>query len=358
MGRRSQGRDSFAAIRYAVDTGSMPPPPRRSFWARHKRVVLPVAAVTLLGAGFLANESRRQPAATATATLDCASARDVWRPACRPENVQTWVAKAATARDDAPAATGAVDQAKRASTPKRVAEVAKPEAASPSAPQAPAAQPVTPAAEPAVSAKAPPRVAASPEAPLEPARKPEAAKPAPEPVRAAEAKPEPQPIVPAAKLPESQPVQQALKAAEPQPPRPAPPVAQAATAPEPQPVRQAAKSVEPQTAATPVPVEPPRRPASPVKVAEEPAAPDAAAESKARQRRTARLAERAARREAARTERRLEPRVIVVRPVEEPAPRRLARVRPAEPGVRTTAHFPPGFVQALRHYNTRYAYDY
>jgi hypothetical protein len=33
-------------------------------------------------------------------------------------------------------------------------------------------------------------------------------------------------------------------------------------------------------------------------------------------------------------------------------------VRPAEPGIRTTAYFPPGFVQALRHYNGRYAYDY
>ena len=40
------------------------------------------------------------------------------------------------------------------------------------------------------------------------------------------------------------------------------------------------------------------------------------------------------------------------------SPPRLARVRPAEQGIRTTAYFPPGFVQALRHYNGRYAYDY
>jgi hypothetical protein len=327
MGRRSQTWNSSEAVRYAVDTGSMPPLPRRSFLARHKRVVLPVAAVALIGAGFLANEARRQPAATPTATLDCTSARDVWRPACRPENLQTWVAKAASVRDDTPASTGALDDAKRASTPKRVAEAAK--KAEPDA--APAPQPVAPAAEPVKPARALPRVAAAPsaaapEAPPEPVRKPEAAKPAPEPVRAAEAKP-----------------------AEPQPARAAPPVEQAAK-PEPHP---------------PTAAEPPRRPAPPVKVAEEPAAASAAqAGTKVRQKRLERLAERGARREAARAalaERREEQRAraLAARREEQPAPsRRLARARPAEQGVRTTAYFPPGFVQALRHYNTRYAYDY
>ena len=94
MRRRSQARDSFAAVRYAVDTGAMPPPRRRSFLARQKRVVLPVVAVTLLGAAFLAKEVRRAPAEIPAAAIDCTSARDVWRPACRPENVQSWVAKA------------------------------------------------------------------------------------------------------------------------------------------------------------------------------------------------------------------------------------------------------------------------
>ncbi|MFL5165761.1 MAG: hypothetical protein ACJ8D8_06085, partial [Microvirga sp.] len=122
MRRGSQARDSFAAVRYAVDTGAMPPPRRRSFLARHKWVVLPAAAATLIGAGFLASETRRPPTATATAAIDCTSARDVWRPACRPENVQSWVAKAASARDESPAATGAIEeQGKRASTPKRIA---------------------------------------------------------------------------------------------------------------------------------------------------------------------------------------------------------------------------------------------
>src|SRR3954467_3767293 len=122
MRRRSQARDSFAAVRYAVDTGAMPPPRRASFLARHKRVVLRAAAVALLGAGFFAKETRRAPAETATAAIDCTSARDVWRPACRPENVQSWVAKAASARDEGPAATGAIEeQGKRASTPKRIA---------------------------------------------------------------------------------------------------------------------------------------------------------------------------------------------------------------------------------------------
>jgi len=54
MRRRSQARDSFAAVRYAVDTGAMPPPRRRSFLARQKRVVLPVVAVMLSSLfGFL-----------------------------------------------------------------------------------------------------------------------------------------------------------------------------------------------------------------------------------------------------------------------------------------------------------------
>jgi hypothetical protein len=128
--------------------------------------------------------------------------------------------------------------------------------------------------------------------------------------------------------------------------RPAPPLGEQAAKPEPPP---------------PVFVEPPRRPTPPVKVAEDPVAPIAEqVEGRARQKR---LTERAARREARAAtlaERRVEPRVIVVRrAIEEPAaPRRLARVRPVEPGVRTTAYFPPGFVQALRHYNARYAYDY
>jgi hypothetical protein len=384
MGRRSQSRDSFAAIRYAVDTGSMPPQPKRSFLARHRRVVLPVAVVTLLGAGFIANESRRQPAPTATAALDCNSARDIWRPACRPENVQTWVAKAAAARDDAPASTGALDDARRASTPKRVVETArsKPETA-----PAPAPQPAASAAEPATPAKAPPRVAAAPEAPPEPARTPEAVKPAPGPVRAVEAKPAepqasakltPRPAVPAAKLSEPQPLRQAAKPAEPQPVGPAPqPVEQAAKGPEPQPVQQVAKPVEPQVPAKPVlplveqqaakpeplppvVVEPPRRPAPPVKVAEEPAAP-AVDQVKAKTRQK-RLAQSAAKREARiAAERQEEQRTVARRVVigEEPAaPRRLARVRAPEQGVRTTAYFPPGFVQALRHYNARYAYDY
>ena len=122
MRRRSQARDSFAAVRYAVDTGAMPPPRRPSFPTRHKRVVLPVAAVTLLGAAFLVKEARRVPAEIPAAAIDCTSARDVWRPACRPENVQSWVAKAASARDEGPAATGAIEeQGKRASTPKRIA---------------------------------------------------------------------------------------------------------------------------------------------------------------------------------------------------------------------------------------------
>src|SRR4051794_35554731 len=159
MGRRSQARDSFAAVRYAVDTGAMPPPRRGSFLVRHKRVVLPAAAVALLGAGFFAKDTRRAPAEIATAAIDCTSARDVWRPACRPENVQSWVAKAATARDGGPATTGAVDEAKRASTPKAVVAAAKPATAEVGPAPAPKAEPAKP--------------------------------PTPEPVRVAEAKPEP-----------------------------------------------------------------------------------------------------------------------------------------------------------------------
>ncbi|HEX8168582.1 MAG TPA: hypothetical protein VF601_22710 [Beijerinckiaceae bacterium] len=369
MGRRSQSRDTFAAVRYAVDTGSMPPPPRRSFWARRKRIVLPIAAAALIGAGFLATEARRPAQQPATAALDCSSAHDVWRPACRPGSVQDWVAKAASVRDDAPAATGALDDAaKRASTPKRVVEAAKSKPETP----VPTPQPPAPAVEPATPAKAPSRLAAAPsapEAPPEPARKPEAAKPAPEPVRAAETKPVEPPVRPAPppvepiKLPEPQPVQQAAKASEPQPAQPAPQPVEQATKLEPQPVQQTVKLAEPQVkpysqsvgqVARPEPrpaaAEPPRRPAQPAKVAEEPAAPVAGeVDAKARQKRPA---QRAARREEQRV------RTIVVRPEEQPAPRRLARARPAEPGVRTTAYFPPGFVQALRHYNARYAYDY
>src|SRR5215218_1460098 len=231
MGRRSQAGDSFAAVRYAVDTGAMPPPRRPSLLARHKRVVLPVAALTLLGAGFLAKEARRAPAEIPTAAIDCTSARDVWRPACRPENVQSWVAKAASARDETPAATGAIEeQGKRASTPKRIAAgPSKPEskpATTEAAPEpARKAAPATPASEPVRVAEAKPEpVRAAPPA-AEPApqvRTVEAAKP--EPVRAAEVKPEPQPVRPApapvaavTALPERQPTQHAATPVAPEP---------------------------------------------------------------------------------------------------------------------------------------------
>src|SRR5829696_7261414 len=174
MRRRLQARDSFAAVRYAVDTGAMPPPRRRSFLARHKWVILPAAAVTLLGVGFLANETRRPPTATATA---------------------------ASARDESPAATGAIEeQGKRASTPKRIAAgsskpESKPAAAEAGPEPARKAGPAKPAPEPVRVAEAKPEpVRAAPPA-AEPApqvRTVEAVKP--EPVRAAEAKPEPQPV--------------------------------------------------------------------------------------------------------------------------------------------------------------------
>src|SRR5215208_5212590 len=215
MRRRSQARDSFAAVRYAVDTGAMPPPRRRSFLARHKWVVLPAAAVTLLGVGFLANETRQPPTATATAAIDCTSARDVWRPACRPENVQSWVAKAASARDGSPAATSAIEeQGKRASTPKRIA--------------AASSKPATPEPVRVAEAKPEPVRAAPPaDEPAPQVRTVEAVKP--EPVRAAEAKPEPQPVRPApapvaavTALPERQATHQAATPVAPEPPaRPA-----------------------------------------------------------------------------------------------------------------------------------------
>ena len=372
MRRRSQARDSFAAVRYAVDTGAMPPPRRPSLLARHKRVVLPVAALTLLGAGFLAKEARRAPAEIPTAAIDCTSARDVWRPACRPENVQSWVAKAASARDETPAATGAIEeQGKRASTPKRIAAgPSKPEskpATTEAAPEpARKAAPATPASEPVRVAEAKPEpVRAAPPA-AEPApqvRTVEAAKP--EPVRAAEVKPEPQPVRPApapvaavTALPERQPTQQAATPVAPEPPaRPALQVEQPSK-PEPLPA---------------IAAEPPR---APVKVAAEPAAPSSAeADENARRKRHDRLAARTVRREAALAEKReaaaqkaaalaekreaQRARALAARREEQQAsPRRLARVRPAEPGIHTTAYFPPGFVQALRHYNGRYAYDY
>jgi ribonuclease E len=376
MRRRSQARDSFAAVRYAVDTGAMPPPRRRSFLARQKWVVLPAAAATLIGAGFLANETRRQSTATATAAIDCSSARDVWRPACRPENVQSWVAKAASARDESPAATGAIEeQGKRASTPKRIAAgSSKPES-----------KPATTEAGP------------------EPARKAGPAKPAPEPVRIVEAKPEPVRAAPPAAEPVPQvrtveamkpePVRAAEVKPEPQPVRPAPALVAAVTAlPGRQPTQQAATPVAPEPPARPalqveqpskpeplpaIAAEPPR---APVKVAAEPAAPSPAeADESARRKRHDRLAARTARREAARAAALAEKREAAAqkaaalaekreaqraralaarRDEQQASPRRLARVRPAEPGIRTTAYFPPGFVQALRHYNGRYAYDY
>jgi hypothetical protein len=372
MRRGSQARDSFAAVRYAVDTGAMPAPRRRSFLARHKRVVLPVAAVTLLGAAFLAREARRVPAEIPAAAIDCNSSRDVWRPACRPENVQSWVAKAASARDESPAATGAIEeQGKRASTPKRIAAgSAKPES-----------KPATTEAGP------------------EPTRKAAPAKPAPEPVRVVEAKPEPVRAAPPAAEPAPQirtveaakpePVRAAEVKPEPPPVRPAPASVAAATGlPERQPTRQAATPVAPEPPARPalqveqpskpepLPPEPPR---PPVKVTAEPAAPSPAeADESARRKRLDRLAARTARREAAREAALAEKRdaaqkaaalaekreaqraraLAARREEQQASPPRLARVRPAEQGIRTTAYFPPGFVQALRHYNGRYAYDY
>ncbi|MFL5149577.1 MAG: hypothetical protein ACJ8A4_09320 [Microvirga sp.] len=386
MRRRSQARDSFAAVRYAVDTGAMPPPRRRSFLARQKRVVLPVVAVTLLGAAFLAKEVRRAPAEIPAAVIDCTSARDVWRPACRPENVQSWVAKAASARDEGPAATGAIEeQGKRASTPKRIAAgSSKPES-----------KPATPEPVRVAEAKPEPVRAAPPAAePAPQVRTVEAVKP--EPVRAAEAKPEPQPVRPA-----PAPVAAVTELAARQPTQ------QAATPVAPEPPARPALQVEPPSKPEPLPVtaEPPR---APVKVAAEPAAPSPAeADESARRKRLDRLAARTARREAARAVALAEKREAAAqkaaelaekreaaalkaaelaekreaaaqkaaalaekreaqgaralaarREEQQASPRRLARVRPAEPGIRTTAYFPPGFVQALRHYNGRYAYDY
>ncbi|MFL5006845.1 MAG: hypothetical protein ACJ8DK_16015 [Microvirga sp.] len=386
MRRRSQARDSFAAVRYAVDTGAMPPPRRRSFLARQKRVVLPVVAVTLLGAAFLAKEARRAPAEIPAAVIDCTSARDVWRPACRPENVQSWVAKAASARDEGPAATGAIEeQGKRASTPKRIAAgSSKPES-----------KPATPEPVRVAEAKPEPVRAAPPAAePAPQVRTVEAVKP--EPVRAAEAKPEPQPVRPA-----PAPVAAVTELAARQPTQ------QAATPVAPEPPARPALQVEPPSKPEPLPVtaEPPR---APVKVAAEPAAPSPAeADESARRKRLDRLAARTARREAARAVALAEKREAAAqkaaelaekreaaalkaaelaekreaaaqkaaalaekreaqgaralaarREEQQASPRRLARVRPAEPGIRTTAYFPPGFVQALRHYNGRYAYDY
>jgi hypothetical protein len=386
MRRRSQARDSFAAVRYAVDTGAMPPPRRPSLLARHNRVVLPLAAVTLLGAAFLAREARRVPAEIPAAAIDCTSARDVWRPACRPENVQSWVAKAASARDESPAATGAIEeQGKRASTPKRIAAgSSKPEP-----------KPATPEPVRAAEAKPEPVRAAPPAAePAPQVRTVEAAKP--EPVRAAEVKPEPQPVRPApapvaavTELPERRPTQQAATPVAPEPP--ARPALQVAQPSKPEPL--------------PFVAEPPR---APVKVAAEPATPSPAeADESARRKRHDRLAARTARREAVRAVALAEKREAAAqkaaelaekreaaalkaaelaekreaaaqkaaelaekreaqraralaarREEQQASPRRLARVRAPEPGIRTTAYFPPGFVQALRHYNGRYAYDY
>ena len=295
-------------------------------------------------ASWARNAAPRSVTATTeipAAVIDCTSARDVWRPACRPENVQSWVAKAASARDEGPAATGAIEeQGKRASTPKRIAAgSSKPES-----------KPATPEPVRVAEAKPEPVRAAPPAAePAPQVRTVEAVKP--EPVRAAEVKPEPPPVRPApapvaavTERPERQPTQQAATPVAPEPP--ARPAAQVEQPSKPEPL--------------PIIAEPPR---APVKVAAEPAAPSPAeADESARRKRHDRLAARTARREAAALAEKREAqraRVLAARRDEQQAsPRRLARVRPAEQGIRTTAYFPPGFVQALRHYNGRYAYDY
>jgi hypothetical protein len=84
MKRVAPSRKSSAEmVRYAVDTGTMPPQPSRNSGRRIGRFAVALAAVGLATVGFLSTQASRGPAALASSSPDCASARDEWRPECR-----------------------------------------------------------------------------------------------------------------------------------------------------------------------------------------------------------------------------------------------------------------------------------
>src|SRR3954469_11030495 len=74
---------SAEAIRYAVDTGSLPPT-RRTFSLRFaKPLLLGVGAAGLGALAFFAVPAARSSATLASAAADCTTARSAWRPEWR-----------------------------------------------------------------------------------------------------------------------------------------------------------------------------------------------------------------------------------------------------------------------------------
>jgi hypothetical protein len=111
MKRVAPSRKSSAEmVRYAVDTGTMPPQPRRNSGRPIGRFAVALAVVGLATVGFLSTQASRGPAALASSSPDCASARDEWRPECRSLTL--------SARQDPRPALVRAETAKRTSTAK------------------------------------------------------------------------------------------------------------------------------------------------------------------------------------------------------------------------------------------------
>jgi hypothetical protein len=111
MKRVAPSRKSSAEmVRYAVDTGTMPPQPRRNSGRPIGRFAVALAVVGLATVGFLSAQASRGPAALASSSPDCASARDEWRPECRSLTL--------SARQDPRPALVRAETAKRTSTAK------------------------------------------------------------------------------------------------------------------------------------------------------------------------------------------------------------------------------------------------
>jgi hypothetical protein len=134
MGFASKKPQSLAdAARHAADTGLIAPKPRKSFLRRARWVSIPVAAASVLAASAVAINATRGSATQQTAVSS------------RPEPVTTGALIVSTSAVSAA-------PAKRASTPKKVAEIAKPEPARESAPWR---EPVDPKPAPPPEAAAP-----------------------------------------------------------------------------------------------------------------------------------------------------------------------------------------------------------
>lgn len=114
--------DPAQTLRYAVDTGSIPQPPRASPFTL-RRVLLASAAALMVTVGAVAGLATRGPAALAGVPQDCATAREAWRAECRATSTLAETTALAARQDPRPAVArerAAKRTSTRASAPKPI----------------------------------------------------------------------------------------------------------------------------------------------------------------------------------------------------------------------------------------------